>query len=220
MERVIMYLCLAALAVLLPTLFALVCWPAVASALDRWRAAKRSKYLLLPFIIACAYVGSTKHGPSGSISYLYTDVETRYLYDAGSYVTNDAVYVSFNRVLVPDSARFIIEAIELGNTNREDFITIYDGTFATFENPSFVEFQGATNYNFYAYTPWTPGPTVHTNGVVDIKWQRDNMNRGYLIPIRTGVYLDELKISPPNLTIEADLSRGPLAGDENGGNEE
>lgn len=197
----------------------LPCWgfalPEIVRTLDRWRAAPRAKYMLLPLIVSLCYVGMTKH-QSGTIVYPYTDVETRYLVDAGSYVTNDAVYVSFTRLLAPGSAPFIIDAIEIGKTNVEDFVSVWEGTFDEFENPSFVPFEFATNYNFYAYTTWTPGPSVKTNGVLDLYWQLDAKGNGSMIPIRTGVYLDGEKISPPRITIEANLMESPK---QDGGSE-
>lgn len=178
------------------------------------RYLKRARPAFLVAAIGLMFYAGAKH-QYGTVTYAYTDVETRYLFDAGSYVTNDAVYVSFTRVLAPDSAEFIIEAIEIGNTNREDFVTVYEGTFGTFENPSFVPFPAASNYNFYAYTTWTPGPAVKTNGVVDINWRMDNQGNGTIVPIRTGVYLGGEKVSPPTVVIDADLS-GPLLGNQSG----
>lgn len=163
-------------------------------------------FVFLLVAIPFAYYGSTKN--FARVEFAYTDVETRYLYDAGSYVTNDAVYVSFTRMLAPGTARFYIDALEFGKTNVDDFVSVWAGTFNEFTNPSFVPFENATNYIFYCYTDWTPGPVVVTNSVLEVPWQTSSKTNNAVIPIRTGIYLGGEKISPPRITIEANLNGG------------
>lgn len=179
-----------------------------------WIGRNRLKFALIVFACLLAPYASTKHA-QGVIRYLFTDYETRYLIDSGSYVTNDYVHISFARVLVPDNAPFYLDACPVASTNETaDTFSVWEGTIGAFGNPTNFPYADASDYNWFAYTTWTPGPSVKTNGVVDIKWRRDNRGHGVMVPIRTGLYDNAIRISPPRVVIEADLS----SPNPNGGN--
>lgn len=172
--------------------------------------------LLLVFIAGMVGVGSTKNaGIVSRVNYLYTDVEQRYLFDNGSYVTNDYIHIDFTRLVAPNSADFIIDYYPISITNQDDIAdncqNLVTTTFGEFPTPCDIAFEGATNFHFICYTTWTPGPSVQTNGVFHLMWQQPiekSINDEYLpfVPYRTGIYLDDEKISPP--MIEVDLDDG------------
>lgn len=149
---------------------------------------------LLPLVVGLVYYGSTK----GIVTFPYTDVETRYLTDAGSYVTNDYVHVAFTKsAVVPDSADFLGYARPVGSTNDLDWVCMLDTTFAEFHSPSNVPFANAISNDFQFFTTFTPGPVVHTNGVAVVMWQKnfDGDDR-YLATIRTGIYTNGFRVAP------------------------
>lgn len=149
------------------------------------------------FACGVAHYGMTKQ-TTGRVTYPYTDVETRYLYDAGSYVTNDYVHVAFTKsAVVPDSADFLGYVRPCGSTNDEDWVQILATTFAKFHSPSNVPFAGAISNDFQFFTTFTPGPVVHTNGVAVINWQKPfdgSTNR--FATIRTGIYVEGRRLAP------------------------
>jgi len=176
------------------TLTVSVLFPEIKSAMRR--ISRRSWTHLLVF--AVAVVGMVMYGGrKGSITYPYTDYEQRYLQDNGSYVTNDFVHVDFTRIIAPSSADFSIAYREVASTNDADWSVLLVTTFAEFSCPSNVPFANATNYDFMAYTTWTPGPSVQTNGVWHSYWGKDQMLHTHFIPIRTCVRVDGEIIATP-----------------------
>ena len=183
----------------------------------RWiKAHKVDALLVAPFVLCMVWTGSTKSG-IGRVSYPYTDVEMRYLYDAGSYVTNDYVHVEFTKsAVVPDSADFLGYFRPIGSTNDAEWVCFLDTTFAQFHSPSNVPFAGAITNDFQFFTTYTPGPVVHTNGVAVVNWQRNfDQDERYLATIRTGVYTNGFRVAPnPGITNgpPAILIMSPLTG--------
>ena len=167
----------------------------------RWiRRHKGEALLVAPFVVCLVYVGATKHG---RVDYPYTDIEVRYLIDAGSYVTNDYVHVAFTRsAVVPDSADFLGYYRPAGSTNDEEWTQFVDTTFAQFRPPVDIPFPGAISNDFQFFTTYTPGPVVHTNGVAVVNWQQNFERDGrYLATIRTGIYTNAFRIAPnPGIT--------------------
>lgn len=149
------------------------------------------------FACGVAWHGMTKQ-TTGRVSFPYTDVETRYIFDAGSYVSNDCVHVAFTRsVVVPDSADFLGYVRPCGSTNDSDWVQFLDTTFAAFHSPSNVPYAGAQTNDFQFFTTYTPGPVVHTNGVAVVNWQRPfdgSTNR--FATIRTGIYVNDRRLAP------------------------
>ena len=167
----------------------------------RWiKRHKVDALIVAPFVLCMIFTGSTKHG---SVTYPYTDVEMRYLIDAGSYVTNDYVHVAFTKSpVVPDSADFLGFYRPHGSTNDLEWTQFVETTFAEFRPPVDIPFPGAISNDFQFFTTYTPGPVVHTNGVAVVNWQQNFERDGrYLATIRTGVYTNAVRIAPnPGIT--------------------
>ena len=158
--------------------------------------------ILAPFVISMVYVGSTK-SIVGRVKYPYTDVEMRYLTDAGSYVTNDYVHVAFTKsAIVPDSAEFFGYARPVGSTNDLDWTCMLETTFADFHSPSNVPYANAISNDFQFFTTFTPGPAVHTNGVAVVTWQKNFAGDDrFLATVRTGIYTNGFRVAPnPGMT--------------------
>lgn len=153
----------------------------------------------LGVLLATLY-GGAKHG---SVSFPYTDPERRYLYDAGSYVTNGYAHVAFRTLIVPQSATIYAYSRPAGSTNDTEWtermsdllsdLSVSDGVYS-----SDVYFEGAETNDLQVFTDWTPGPAAHTNGVAEIQWRK-----GYLdpasaaaVPWRTGIYVEGRRVAP------------------------
>ena len=140
--------------------------------------------------------GGTKHG---SVAFPYTDPELRYLYDAGSYVTNGFVHVNFTRLpMVPASADLQGWYRPVGSTNDAEWAQFLDTTFAAFPVPSDIAFDGAETNDFQFFTTWTPGPAAHTNGVAEIQWRKGFLDpsNAAAVPWRTGLYIEGMRVAP------------------------
>lgn len=163
--------------------------------MDRW-----SKLLAAPLVVMLCLHGMTKSGGSGRVTYPSTDADTRYLVDNGSYVTNDYVHVDFTRsALVPDSADLLGYYRPVSSTNDADWVEFLSTTFAAFTVPQDISFANAISNNFCLFTSWTPGPTVHTNGVALVIWQNKydpERDINVAAMIRTGVYTNSVRIAP------------------------
>lgn len=175
---------------------------------------KWAKVLVLVFVCGMGYYGATKNaGILARVIFQYTDIESRYIVDNGSFVTNDYVHIDFNRYVAPGSGELRIDYYPL-DTAQEDIADVAENlvstTFDEFPVPADIAFENATNYHFVVYTTWTPGPSVHTNGVLQLIGRQDMAGTGYFVPSRTGIYEDGVKIAPSNIVIEADLSLPPL----------
>lgn len=159
---------------------------------------------LIGLALVATIYGGTK-GPSARVVYPVTDSGVKYLTDTGSYVTNDHIYISFARTAVPASAALFIDRCNIYTTNMmadtENFLTT---TFEKFSVPATIPCPNATNWNWYVYTDWTPGPTVQTNGVWEVIWMTDRKGRGYIIPARTAIIENGERISPDPAIIDDD----------------
>ena len=166
----------------------------------KFRLTANKAVFLVGAVLATLY-GGAKHA-TGKITYPRTDPETWYLRDNGSYVTNDAVHVAYTKnPILPNSANLFIEGLELSYTNDSDWaehsFLAYSNTLGNALSPFDMAWPAATNYNWIAYTDWTPPPTTHTNGVAYAAWQRPidgATNR--IATVKTGIYIDSLRVSP------------------------
>lgn len=195
----------AALVALLAVLVTVKIWPYLTAAWDGLGGKGARCVFLAACALACLY-GGAKHN-YGRVTYPRTDPETWYLLDNGSYVTNDAIHVAFHsNPILPGDANIFIEGLELSYTNQDDWaehsFLAYSNVLSSAVSPFDVPFPAATNYNWLVYTDWTPGPTVHTNGIAYASWQRSiNGSTNELATLKTGIYIDTLRISPsPALT--------------------
>ena len=218
-DRVLMYVCLAGLGAIV-SIAVLAAVAKVVTPIVVWgkRHGLQAAFLA-PFVLCLIHVGATK-GFVGRVTYPYTDVETRYLVDAGSYVTNDYVHVAFSKSpVVPDSAEFFGYARPVGSTNDLDWVCMLETTFADFHSPSNVPYANAISNDFQFFTTFTPGPVVHTNGVAVVTWQKGYTGDDrFLATVRTGIYTNGFRVAPnPGIT------NGPpiviQLNNPNGGNE-
>lgn len=170
--------------------------------------------LAAPLAAALVIHGSTKRG---QVYFPQTEAERGYINDAGSFVTNDHVHVDFVTRIVPSSANLLIDYREVASTNEEDFVSLVSTTFAEFPVPQDIPFGNATNFNFYVYTDWTPGPSVKTNGVLHANWGKslndaEGREHGLVIgiPVQTTVWLGAEMVGTPGGTNSLTASSSEL----------
>ena len=184
-------------------------WSVASKWLDWLNRKEAKRFLLIGTLLLAGYAGS-KGFIAGRVYFPFTDPETKYLVDSGSYVTNDYVHVDFTRFLAPDSANLYVDACPVASSNvTADSFSVWEGTIGEFAAPRDIPYSAATNFNWYVYTDWTPGPAVHTNGVLQLIGRQDMAGKGFFVPSRTGIYEDGRKIAPSNIVIEANLSIPP-----------
>ena len=176
--------------------------------------------LLVPFVAGMIVYGSTK----ARVTYPMTEAGRAYLVDRGSYVTNDFVHIDFERRIVPDDAALVIERRGVASTNDTDWAEFLRTTFAAFAVPTDLPCAGATNWTWIVYADWAPGPSVHTNGILETKWgvsARDAAHRAERlavgVPAQTTVWADGEMLGTPGGT-NALSGATALEADE-GGNE-
>lgn len=121
--------------------------------------------------------GGSKPGPSGHVS-----IDDPYIRDDGSWLSpsNNVAHVAIAKKssLLPDGTAILVYAREVAQSNVTDWVRIMPHlTFA--DHPHDYLLPGvATNYNVLVAASFTPGPTVHTNGVWAIN--------GFIIPGSSG----------------------------------
>lgn len=121
-------------------------------------------------IVIGTIIGVIYGGSKGRVT-----VDDPYITDNGSYVTNDYIHVSIAKrtTILPDTTEILVYYRPIDSTNAEDWVEFTPRlTFADF--PHDFPLAYATNYNALVGASYTPEPTVHTNGVWQIK--------GFLIP--------------------------------------
>ncbi len=105
-----------------------------------------------------------------------------YIQDAGSFLTNDVAHVSIRKrvQMLPDDTEILVYARQVDLTNATDWVRLEPHL--TLAQHLLVEgvysweyaLPNATNHDVMVAANFTPAPTVHTNGVWQIK--------GFLIP--------------------------------------
>ena len=186
-------------ATMFAVLFARPFYRSVTAVWDRTSRVNRAAFVSV--CLFAALYGGAKHA-TGKITYPRTDPTLAYLTDKGSYVTNDFVHISFDRLaVVPSSAMFYLDSCGLAETNAQgvatNWVTRKSAAFADLEIPFDFAFEGATNHNWVAYTDWTPAPAVLTNGVWHAYWGKDQKTGTSFIPIRTCVRDNGVVIATP-----------------------
>ena len=102
-------------------------------------------------------------------------VSDPYIVNAGSYLTNDVAHVAIAKrtPLLPNDTEILVYARQVDSTNVTDWVRLSPHlTFA--DHPYDYSLPNATNYDVMVAADFTPAPTVHTNGV----WQM----KGFTIP--------------------------------------
>lgn len=105
-----------------------------------------------------------------------------FIQDAGSYLTNDIAHVAISKrsQTLPDSAEILVYARQVDLTNATDWVRLYPhltlADYLLVEGVYFHDYAlpNATNHVVMVAVNFTPAPTVHTNGV----WQM----KGFIIP--------------------------------------
>jgi len=136
----------------------------------RIRETPRSFRAMLALLTAWAVIYGGSKAPQGRVT-----VDDPYIRDAGSYLTNDVVHVAIAKktALLPDTTEILVYARELVATNASDWVRLTPHlTYA--DHPFDYALPNATNHNVLVAAQFTPGPTVHTNGVWSIT--------GFIIP--------------------------------------
>ena len=147
------------------------------------------------FAVATLVSMGLKPVRNGYVRFPFTEVNKQYIFDNGSYVTNDFVHVDFIKAaFVPQSAPLYCSYRSTASTNDADFVELFRTTFADFSVPQDIPFKGAETNDFYFYTTWTPGPVAHTNGIAVVYWRQ--INRDIAAPIKTGIYTNAVRLAP------------------------
>ena len=110
-------------------------------------------------------VACTLFARKGSIT-----VSDPYIRNAGSYLTNDVAHISIAKLspLLPDDTSIFVYARQVDSTNVTDWVRLSPHlTFA--DHPYDYALPNATNYDVMVAADFIPAPTVHTNGVWQIK---------------------------------------------------
>ena len=129
------------------------------------RAARRNLRGSSAVAMAVLAVACTVLARKGSIS-----VSDPYINNAGSYLTNDVVHVAIAKrtPLLPDDTEILVYARQVDLTEPTDWVRLSPHlTFA--DHPYDYALVNATNYDVLVAADFTPAPTVHTNGVWQIK---------------------------------------------------
>lgn len=115
-------------------------------------------------------VSCTLFARKGSVT-----VSDPYIVNAGSYLTNDVAHVAIAKrtPILPDDTEILVYARQVDQTNATDWVRLSPHlTFA--DHPYDYALSNATNYDVMVAASYSPAPTVHTNGV----WQM----KGFTIP--------------------------------------
>lgn len=149
------------------------------------------------FTMVAIVVGGTKP----TVSFPYTDIEKRYFIDAGSTVEADHIHLAFTAVGIPMSADFLGYYRSVDSTDDADWTQFLAGTVGAYITPCDIPFPNAKQYAYQFFSTYTAGPTVHTNGVLNVKWGLPSSESadGTLkaIPVQTEVRFDWRIIATP-----------------------
>ena len=168
---------------------------------------RRRWIMTLPFVAIAIIYGGSKP----SISFPYTDPTQRYFTDAGSEVRDNSIWLSFTAMRIPMSADFhgcYRELVEEGE-NTNEWVEFITGTVGQYLDPREIPFPEAKRHEFIFYSTYVEGPTVHTNGVLNVKWGVPITNRTdsvRALPIQTEVRLDGRAIATPDHGIDIEPS--------------
>ena len=136
------------------------------------KAAMRAKLRLRGASLAmlALAVACTIFARKGSVT-----VSDPYIQNDGSYLTNDVAHVAIAKrtPILPNDTEILVYARQVDSTNVTDWVRLSPHlTFA--DHPYDYSLPNATNYDVMVAAEFTPAPTVHTNGV----WQM----KGFTIP--------------------------------------
>ena len=178
----------------------LALWLVGIAVLHGWRALRREGIMFMLIAAGFLYSAANKpDNPTRPVSFPYLDVEQQYLFNNGSVVSNDHVHVNFtSSVVLPSSAMIYLDYFPNGDSSLPA-VTYTNATLATFPRPLDFDFPNAVSNAWFCYTPSTPGPTVHTNGIAQITWQLPTSGETNICAmLNTAIYTNNTKV----ITIE------------------
>ena len=164
LQSVIMWACAVAL-ILIASVVILAGLGKSAEAAKRRLGGPRSVAAIVALAVAC-----TLFARKGTVT-----VSDPYIQNAGSYLTNDVAHVAIAKrtPILPDDTEILVYARQVDLTEPTDWVRLSPHlTFA--DHPYDYALPNATNYDVMVAASFTPAPTVHTNGV----WQM----KGFTIP--------------------------------------
>ena len=162
LQTVILYACAVAL-ILIASVVILAGMSAEAA--KRRLGGPRSVAAIVALAVAC-----TLFARKGTVT-----VSDPYIVNDGSYLTNDVAHVAIAKrtPILPDDTEILVYARQVDSTNATDWVRLTPHlTFA--DHPYDYALPNATNHDVMVAASYTPAPTVHTNGV----WQM----KGFTIP--------------------------------------
>ena len=163
-QTVILWACAVAL-ILIASVVILAGLGKSAEAAKRRLGGPRSVAAAVALAVAC-----TLFARKGTVT-----VSDPYIQNAGSYLTNDVAHVAIAKrtPILPDDTEILVYARQVDLTEPTDWVRLSPHlTFA--DHPYDYALPNATNYDVMVAASFTPAPTVHTNGV----WQM----KGFTIP--------------------------------------
>lgn len=164
LQTVILYACAVAL-ILIASVVILAGLGKSAEAAKRRLGGPRSVAAIVALAVAC-----TLFARKGTVT-----VSDPYIVNDGSYLTNDVAHVAIAKrtPILPDDTEILVYARQVDSTNATDWVRLTPHlTFA--DHPYDYALPNATNHDVMVAASYTPAPTVHTNGV----WQM----KGFTIP--------------------------------------
>ena len=163
-QTVILWACAVAL-ILIAAVVILAGMGKSAEAAKRRLGGPRSVAAIVALAVAC-----TLFARKGTVT-----VSDPYIQNNGSYLTNDVAHVAIAKrtPILPDDTEILVYARQVDLTEPTDWVRLSPHlTFA--DHPYDYALPNATNYDVMVAASFTPAPTVHTNGV----WQM----KGFTIP--------------------------------------
>ena len=164
LHTVILWACAVAL-ILIASVVILAGLGKSAEAAKRRLGGPRSVAAIVALAVAC-----TLFARKGTVT-----VSDPYIQNDGSYLTNDVAHVAIAKrtPLLPNDTEILVYARQVDLTEPTDWVRLSPHlTFA--DHPYDYSLPNATNYDVMVAADFTPAPTVHTNGV----WQM----KGFTIP--------------------------------------
>ena len=163
-QTVILYACAAAL-ILIASVVILAGLGKSAEAAKRRLRGSGALAASIALAVAC-----TLFARKGSVT-----VSDPYITNDGSYLTNDVAHVAIAKrtLLLPDDTEILVYARQVDLTNATDWVRL-DPHLTFADHPHDYALPLATNHDVIVAANFAPAPTVHTNGV----WQM----KGFTIP--------------------------------------
>ena len=164
LQTVILWACAVAL-ILIASVVILAGLGKSAESAKRRLGGPRSVAAIVALAVAC-----TLFARKGSVT-----VSDPYIQNNGSYLTNNVAHVAIAKrtPILPDDTEILVYARQVDLTEPTDWVRLSPHlTYA--DHPYDYSLPNATNYDVMVAADFTPAPTVHTNGV----WQM----KGFTIP--------------------------------------